>query len=241
MAELLTELKTYAEKHLLALSGGTPILTINVPSLVEEEEKGTDPLLKRLPIICKWVQPNRTILSLEMRSIKALSELPEESLHFIILNFVFDWPEDPTEVLDEIFRVLKREGSICISTGSGEHPYLPQDIKRLVLSSKQYRNNLEAKKGVRKNPTESELKNRLVATGFHTIKTELSTITINTGTTNQTITFMDMSTDRDYLGNKSKKLQASLWNDLTGALEKHLTKEGIQFEVTWLFAVGSKP
>ncbi|KAJ7443375.1 S-adenosyl-L-methionine-dependent methyltransferase [Mycena latifolia] len=165
--KMIDALDIHAGMTVVDLGCGTGDLALHVAELVGPEGRviGIEPMADRVAIARERAAAEpRLNVSFFVGSSNTLSKLVKEKVHIVYMCSVLHWIENKAAALSAISSILRPDGKLGITCGSGaKHPLSP---KVAALSEEPYA--AYPTEGIAKFLSESELKEHLGAAGFAT-------------------------------------------------------------------------
>ncbi|CAK7263320.1 hypothetical protein SEPCBS119000_000411 [Sporothrix epigloea] len=168
-----------------------------------------------------------------------LAGFPDDHFDFVVANLVLHFL-DLRKALAEINRVLKPGGGFAASTASGDHLFIPLEVKKEVQSRDYYRAHIDPSLGLFTFPTQKNLKGFLLDTGYQSIEFDLLDSAIVRKDPKALINFLDASWYETYIRCLPREIQPTAWDDFEKELEKLRTAKGIEAKIIWMNAYATK-
>jgi len=236
---LLSKLALRPGDTVLDIGSGTGLLAAHAAELVGPSGSvlAIDPLPLRIEIARRRTKPN---LTFRVGDAYDLDSYPNASFDVVYLNAVFHWLPDKVGPLLQFHRLLKYDGRLGITTGSGEHLGTMQGVRKRVLAREPYASFPVARAGAAHRVTIKELRQLLTELGFALSSIELVPNVTMHSTAQAAIDFSQASSFGNFLGHLPDDLRRSATNDIIRELEAFRTPEGIRLEGARIFAVARK-
>ncbi|KAL5363392.1 S-adenosyl-L-methionine-dependent methyltransferase [Aspergillus floccosus] len=226
-------------ENVLDVGAGTGKLATHAAEVVGESGRvvGIDPLDARVRIANESARAN---LSFAVGNAHDLSRFSPASFDVVYLNAVFHWLTDKPEALRQFARVLKPNGRLGITTGSGDQRFPHETVRDRVLARDTYRAYQDGgAKGQAQLVTKKELEGLLTAGGFHVGPvTELPNV-ICTRDADTMIDFVESSSFGNYLGHLPEDVRAMVRQEIVQEYEEFRTENGICATATDLLVVAT--
>ena len=234
---LLQRLGIVPGMRVLDVGCGPGNLTAHIAELVGEKGSvvGVDPSTERITIGNDITKPN---LTFHEGKAEDLSRFPAASFDVVFVNSTLHWVQDQPTALKEFARVLKLEGRLGISGGSGDHLTAQEKIKADVLSREAYR--IYPEEEPPKFLKQSELENLLDNAGFADRKIVINKIVKATKNADEMIDWLDTSSSGKTYGGIPLGLRPSAREEMKKEWNKLASKEGIRMEMELLVTVAIK-
>ncbi len=241
---LLEKLEIKSGDTVLDVGSGTGRLGRHVVDIIGPTGSytGIDPLEGRIRIANeKNTHPNAVF---QVGAAEDLGFAADNSADVVYLNSVFHWVVDKEAALREIARVLKPEGKIGITT-------VPKELRSIagaiaitetVLKREPYDQFVRPENSSlnQHSLTATELIQLLAGVGFEVKDVHIRAIKRTYATAEDFIRRTESSQFGNYLGNVPTALHDRVKVDIEAELEKHRTKDGIQFYQHMAFVVAQK-
>ncbi|GES60578.1 methyltransferase-domain-containing protein [Aspergillus terreus] len=226
---LLDQLKLVPGESVLDVGSGTGKLATYAAELVGDSGRvvGIDPLGARVRIANESARA-RANLSFAVGDAHDLTRFESASFDVVYLNAVFHWLSDKPEALRQFARVLKPNGRLGITTGSGDHRFPHETVRDRVLARDAYCAYQDGGlKGQAQLVTRKELEGYLADAGFHAgpvteVPNELCTKDADT-----MIDFVESSSFGNYLGHLPEDVRALVRQEIVQEYEEFRTANGI--------------
>lgn len=238
---LLDQLKLAPGESVLDVGSGTGKLATYAAGMVGESGRvvGIDPLGARVSIANESARAN---LSFAVGDAHDLTRFEPASFDVVYLNAVFHWLSDKPEALRQFARVLKPNGRLGITTGSGDHRFPHETVRDRVLARDAYRAYQDGGvKGQAQLVTRKELERYLTDAGFHAgpvteVPNELCTRDADT-----MIDFVESSSFGNYLGHLPEDVRARVRQEIAQEYEEFRTANGIRASAIDYLVVATVP
>lgn len=234
---LLKRLGTVIGMRVLDVGCGPGNLTAHIAEVVGDNGSvvGVDPSKERIAIALEKVMPN---LSFYDGKAEDLSLFPSASFDVVFVNSTFHWVENQPAALKECARVLKPEGRLGISGGSGDYFATHEKIRADVLSRERYR--IYPEKNPPKFLKRRELECLLDNAGFSKREIVINTIIKSTKDAEGMIEWLDTSSSGKTYGGIPLDLQPKAREEMKHEWDKLATEQGIRMEMELLVTVAIK-
>jgi ubiquinone/menaquinone biosynthesis C-methylase UbiE len=203
---------------------------------------GIDPLEERIKIANEKNQHPNAVF--QIGNAEDLRAIVDNSIDVVYLNAVFHWVLNKEVALAEIFRILKPEGKVGITTAAKELKSVAKVrvITDRVLQRAPYDKlvRLEDSTQNQHGLTTTELIALLTQAGFKIKEVQIKEITRKYQTAKDVIRFSEASSFGNYLNHVPDSLREQAKSDIEAELEKHRTEDGVQFNGYTIFAVATK-
>lgn len=203
---------------------------------------GIDPLEERIRI----AKSKNTASNAEFRvgPGEDLSFLADASVDVIYLSSVFHWITDQRKALAEIYRVLKPEGRVGITTGARElaHTTTSRTVTESVFRREPYlgvvnpEHHATAKYGV----TTTQLAELLLAAGLSVRHLEVKSRNRHYRTGKEVVAFLESSTFGNFLEHVPAPLRQRAREDIGAEFDVHRSANGIPVTGYTIFALAAK-
>ncbi|MBI1921013.1 MAG: methyltransferase domain-containing protein [Geobacter sp.] len=203
---------------------------------------GIDPLQERVRIAN---EKNRHANALFGTGVgEDLSFLESSSVDVVYLSAVFHWIIDKEAALRDIFRILKPDGRVGITTGAKElaHVACFRKVTDRVLQRPPYNGavNLDDYATARHGVTSTQLVQLLLGAGFSVQSFEIRKNTRKYQSGSDIVDFLESSTFGNYLNHVPEKLRGRARRDIEAEFEATRGPDGIPFTGYTVFAVAEK-
>jgi arsenite methyltransferase len=241
---LIGKLDVKAGHSILDIGSGTGRLGRYVMDIIGPSGRyvGIDPLEERIKFANeKNRHPNTAFL---IGTAEDLSSIPDNSIDIVYLNLVFHWVLDKPTALREIFRVLKLGGKVGITTSAKELNLFSRKslITDNVLKRERYRQfvRLDDSTQNQHGLTTTELIHLLTNASLKIEDVQIKENKRTYQSARDLIKFSEASSFGNYLNHVPDSLREQAKADIEAELEKHRTKDGIEFNFYMIFAVSQK-
>jgi ubiquinone/menaquinone biosynthesis C-methylase UbiE len=241
---LIEKLKIKTGDSILDIGSGTGRLGWHVIDIIGPTGSylGIDPLEERIKIAnTKNTHPNAVF---KIGNAEDLNSVADSTIDVVYLNSVFHWVLNKEVALAEIFRVLKPEGKVGITTTPKELHCVSEVnvITDKVLKRDPYNKAvcLEDSTHHQHGLTTTALIQLLTKAGFKVTDAQIKEVTRQYSTAEEVTKFTEASCFGNYLNHVPDSLREQAKLDIEVEFEKHRTKDGIQFSGHMIFAVAQK-
>lgn len=197
---------------------------------------GIDPLPLRIEFAAKKAKPN---LHFEIGDAYDLTNFAEASFDVVYLNAVFHWLDEKRRPLREFARVLKPGGRIGIMAGAKGQGGELGEIRTRVLAREPF-NRYPVTSGQPHPVTADELAELLQETGFVVDTIDLRPNQQMFATPQALIDYMEASSFGNFLGHLPADLKALASTEISVALARLATPEGVPQGGARLFASATR-
>ncbi len=226
---LVREMNIKAGDHILDIGCGTGRLAEYISKIIGARGRvyGIDPAEYRIQIaqqkIKDNIQPN---VFFEVGIGEDLSCFTDNSFDKVVMNLVFGWIADKRTTLAEVYKVLKPDGLLGITTSSRGLPGPLNVITDELLKREPY---ASCAKAVPDNSiTTDELFRLLIDAGFGDINLKLRRTTVHYRNPGDLIEFTEASHFGNYLTHVPVHLHNAYMSEYIAELEKRQTSSGIE-------------
>ncbi len=241
---LARELDIKTGDQVFDLGCGTGRLAEYLSKIVGDDGRiyGIDPAAHRIQI-AKEKLKNKTPANthFSVGGGEDLSGFADDSFDSVVINVVFHWIVDKKCTLAEVYRVLKPEGLVGITTGSKGLPGPIKVITDDLLKREPYVSQVNVAEDPNKSVTSDELLKLLIDAGFSDIYLKPRKNSQYFKTPGELIEFMESSQFGNFLIHVAPPLRAAFKSDYIAELEKRQTPRGIESSMQMIYAIAKKP
>jgi ubiquinone/menaquinone biosynthesis C-methylase UbiE len=172
-----------------------------------------------------------------------LGVFPDNAFDGVYMCSVFHWINDKKAALREIYRVLRPEGKIGMTTGDKDNPSATKAITREVLSRPKYVGRVNMADDASQPVGKEELEGLLSAAGFVDVFVERRASKRHFDSAEAVFEFNEASSFGTFLRHVPVDLRASARGDIEAELEKLRAPGpgGIMFYAYTLYVTAVKP
>lgn len=201
-----------------------------------------DPAEYRIQVAQKKIKDkNLPNISFEVGSGEDLSDFKDSSFDTVIMNVVFGWITDKKTTLAEVYRVLKPNGLMGITTSSKGLPGPLMVITDELLKREPYASQVDHNIDSGKSITTDRLLQLLIDAGFSDINLKLRRTSIHYRNSSDLIEFTEASHFGNYLDHVPLYLRDAYRSEYITELEKRQTAKGIESVWNMLHVITRKP
>ncbi|NJD78385.1 MAG: methyltransferase domain-containing protein [Candidatus Methanoperedens sp.] len=201
-----------------------------------------DPAEYRIQVARKKIEDkNHPNISFEVGSGEDLNNFADNSFDTVIMNLVFGWITDKKTALSEVYRVLKPDGLMGITTTSKGLPGPLMVIKDELLKREPYASQVGSNIASGRSITTDGLLQLLIDAGFGDINLKFRRTYINYRNSTDLIEFIEASHFGNYLDHVPLYLRDAYRSDYITELEKRQTAKGIESVWNMLHVIARKP
>ncbi len=201
-----------------------------------------DPAEYRIQVAQKKIKDkNLPNISFEVGSGEDLSNFADNSFDTVIMNVVFGWITDKKTTLAEVYRVLKPDGLMGITTSSKGLPGPLMVITDELLKREPYASEVGSNMDSGKSITTDRLLQLLIDAGFSDINLKLRRTSIHYRNSSDLIEFTEASHFGNYLDHVPLYLRDAYRSEYITELEKRQTAKGIESVWNMLHVITRKP
>jgi ubiquinone/menaquinone biosynthesis C-methylase UbiE len=241
---LARELNIKPGDHVLDIGCGTGRLAEYTSKIVGNKGRiyGIDPAEHRIRLALQKIKnKNPANVSFSVGRSEDLSGFADNSFDEVIINVVFHWITDKKTTLAEVYRVLKPNGLVGITTGSKGLPGPFKVITDELLKKEPYVSQVNSDADPNKSVTSDELLQLLIDAGFDEIDLKPRKTTQYFKTPEELIEFTESSSFGNYLIHLPEYLRAAFKSDYIAEVEKLQTPKGIESKWNMLYVRARKP
>ncbi|HEY9204652.1 MAG TPA: methyltransferase domain-containing protein [Candidatus Methanoperedens sp.] len=242
---LVEDLNINKGDHILDIGCGTGRLAEYILEIIGNKGciYGIDPAEYRVQVARKKIKnkspPN---ISFEVGKGEDLGGFADNSFDTVVMNVVFGWIVDKKATLAEIYRVLKPDGHLGITTSSRGLPgplmvITDELLKREPYASKVNAGGMDSGKSI----TADQLLQLLIDAGFSDINLKLRRTSIYYRNPSDLIEFTEASHFGNYLDHVPLYLRDAYKSEYITELEKRQTAKGIGSVWNMLHVITRKP
>ncbi|MCX9010847.1 MAG: methyltransferase domain-containing protein [Candidatus Methanoperedens sp.] len=241
---LVEELDIKKGDYILDIGCGTGRLAEYISEIIGNKGRiySIDPAEYRIQVAQKKIKgkslPN---ISFEVGRGEDLSCFADNSFDTVVMNVVFGWITDKKTTLAEVYRVLKPNGLVGITTSSKGLPGPLMVITDELLKREPYASQVNANIDSGKSITADELLQLLINAGFSDINLKLRRTYIHYKDPGDIIEFTEASHFGNYLNHVPVHLRDAYRSEYITELEKRQTAEGIESVWNMLHVITKKP
>lgn len=203
---------------------------------------GIDPAEHRIQLARQKINNNNPAnISFSVGRSEDLSGFADNSFDAVIINVVFHWIIDKKKTLAEVYRVLKPNAFVGITTGSKGLPGPLKVITDELLKKEPYVSQVNLCADPNKVVTSDELLQLFIDTGFDEIDLKPRKTTQYFKTPEELIEFTESSSFGNYLIHLPEHLRAAFKSEYIAEIEKRQTAKGIESTWNMLYVKARKP
>ena len=238
---LIEKLGVKKGNRVMDIGCGTGRLAHYVSNIVGSGGKvvGIDPLKLRIEIARKKATAKN--ITFETGASDDLSFFTDSSFDYVYLNSVLHWIVNKEATLAEVYRVLKPDGQLGLTTHARGDCCSKQVTDR-VLSRKPYANSVVLSEDpmIKYAVTGPELKELLAASGFRNISLDSRKTTSYYQSPDEIIDLVTSSSFGNFLLHVPAHLRERAAAEVAAELEKGRNEKGIEFINNTVFATARK-
>lgn len=241
---LVEELNIKKGDYILDIGCGTGRLAEYISEIIGNKGHiySIDPAEYRIQVAQKKIKGKSLLnISFEVGSGEDLSGFADNSFDTVVMNVVFGWITDKKTTLAEIYRVLKPNGLVGITTSSKGLPGPLMGITDELLKREPYASQVNANIDSGKSITADELLQLLINAGFSDIDLKLRRTYIHYKNPSDIIEFTEASHFGNYLNHVPVHLRDAYKSEYITELEKRQTAKGIESVWNMLHVITRKP
>ncbi len=241
---LVEEMNLRKGDYILDIGCGTGRLAEYISEIIGNKGHiySIDPAEYRIQVAEKKIR-NKSLhnISFEVGRGEDLNSFADNSFDAVIMNVVFGWITDKKTTLEEIYRVLKPDGLVGITTSSKRLPGPLMVITDELLKKEPYASQINHKVDSGKSITADELLQLLINAGFCDINLKLRRTFIHYKNPGDIIEFTEASHFGNYLDHVPVHLRNAYKSEYIAELEKRQTAKGIESVWNMLHVITRKP
>ncbi len=224
---LVREMNIRTGDHVLDIGCGTGRLAEHISKIIGARGcvYGIDPAEYRIQIAEQKIR-DKANMYFEVGKGEDLNCFRDNSLDKVIMNVVFGWIADKKKTLAEVYKVLKPEGLLGITTSCKGLPGPLNVITDELLRREPYASQVNAVSS--SSVTTDELLQLLIDAGFSEIDLKLRRTTVHYRNPADLIEFTEASHFGNYLTHVPAHLRNAYMSDYIAELEKRQTSNGIE-------------
>lgn len=240
---LVEELNIKRGDYILDIGCGTGRLAEYISEIIGDKGHiySIDPAEYRIQVAQKKIKDkNLPNISFEVGRGEDLSGFADNIFDTVVMNVVFGWITDKKTTLAEVYRVLKPNGLVGITTSSKGLPGPLMGITDELLKREPYASqvaNMDSGKSI----TSDELLRLLINAGFSDINLKLRRTYMHYKNPSDLIEFTEASHFGNYLDHVPVHLRDAYKSEYITELEKRQTAEGIESVWNMLHVITRKP
>jgi ubiquinone/menaquinone biosynthesis C-methylase UbiE len=203
---------------------------------------GIDPAEYRIQIAQQKIKDKTPAnISFRVGGGEDLSGFADNSFDAVVINVVFHWINDKNATLAEVYRVLKPDGLVGITTGSKGFTNPLKAITDELLKREPYASQVNTALDPNKSVTADELLQLLIDAGFGDINLKPRKTAQIFKNPHELIEFSKASSFGNYLIHVPEHLRDAFESEHIAELEKRRTPKGIESPWTMLYVTARKP